>query len=644
MAQGEGFQGARVAVFESRMAEAMAKSIASHGGEPIRAPTMREVPLEQNHEALAFGEALLGGRVAVLLCLTGVGTRILLEALSARHGRERIVEAVSRLTVVARGPKPIRVLKEYGIPVTIAVPEPNTWHELVQALDLDSRSLSLEGRTVAVQEYGVSNERLVEALKVRGAKIIQVPVYRWALPEDTAPLRQAIRRIVEGEVSFALFTNAAQVAHLIRVAAEDGLERRLREALATMVVASVGPTTSEALIQHGLGVDFEPTHPKMGPLIDELSAQAASLMAAKRQPQPARARDRAPREPGEAATRRESAFLKACRREPAPFTPVWIMRQAGRYLKAYRDIRNKVPFLELCKRKELVAELTVMAAKTIGADAAILFSDILLVVEPLGLGLEYREEEGPVISGQVAGLADIDRMPELEPEASLAFVFDAVRETRAALPPALPLIGFSGAPFTIASYLIEGGSSKAFVSTKRLMYTDAGAWRALMEKIARGLTRYLNGQIAAGVDAVQLFDSWVGCLGPQDYRTYVLPYTRQVIHGLTPKVPVIHFGVGTAAFLDAMREAGGDVIGVDYHVELDQAWQAIGHEAGIQGNLDPVALYGPVAFIRERVKRILAQAGGRPGHIFNLGHGVLPTTPVDHVVAMVEAVHELSVR
>lgn len=633
-----------MAVFESRMAEAMAKSIVSHGGEPIRAPTMREVPLEQNHEALAFGEALLGARVDVLICLTGVGTRLLLETLATRHERARVIEAMSRLTVVARGPKPIRVLKEYGIPVTIAVPEPNTWHELVQTLDLDSRSLSLEDRTVAIQEYGVSNTPLIQALKARGARVMQVPVYRWALPEDTAPLREAIRRIVAGSVDCALFTNAIQIAHVIRVAAEEGLEQPLREACSRMVVASVGPTTSDALIQHGLAVDFAPTHPKMGPLIDELAAQAASLMAAKRQPQPARARDRAPREPGEAATRRESVFLKACRLEPTPFTPVWIMRQAGRYLKAYRDIRNKVPFLELCKRKELVAELTVMAAKTIGADAAILFSDILLVVEPLGLGLEYREEEGPVITGQVAALADIDRMPELKPEESLAFVFDAVRETRAALPAELPLIGFSGAPFTIASYLIEGGSSKAFVSTKRLMYGDPGAWRALMEKIARGLTRYLNDQMAAGVDAVQVFDTWVGCLGPRDYREFVLPYTKQMLHGLTRGVPVIHFGVGTGAFLEAMREAGGDVIGVDHHVELDQAWQVIGSGVGIQGNLDPVALYGSRTFIRARVTRILEQAGGRPGHIFNLGHGVLPTTPEEHVKALVDEVHELSVR
>jgi uroporphyrinogen decarboxylase len=277
-------------------------------------------------------------------------------------------------------------------------------------------------------------------------------------------------------------------------------------------------------------------------------------------------------------------------------------------------------------------------------DAAILFSDILLLVESLGLALEYTPDDGPVITGQVGAAADIDRMPEIEPAQSLAFVFDGVRLTRAALPAALPLIGFSGAPFTLASYIIEGGSSKSFISTKRLMYADSGAWHALMEKIGRGLIKYLNGQIEAGADAVQLFDSWVGCLSPEDYREYVLPHTQRVIRGLTPGVPVIHFGTGTAAFLRQMREAGGDVISVDWRVPLDQAWQALGEGVGIQGNLDPVALYAPREMVRARARRVLEQAAGCPGHIFNLGHGILPTTPYDHVRALVDDVHELSQR
>ncbi len=639
-----GFQGARVVLFESRLAQAMAKSVASHGGVPVNAPSMREVPLEHNHDALAFAQTLLAGEVDIMICMTGVGTRFLLEVLATRHPIERIIQALSRLTVVARGPKPIRVLNEYKIPITISVPEPNTWQELVQALDDDSRSLTLDGRTVAIQEYGISNERLIDALKQRRAKVIQVPVYRWALPEDTRPLREAIQQVIDGTVQVALFTNAAQIAHAIRVAAEQGSERPFREALKRVVVASVGPLTSESLGHYGIAVDFEPSHPKMGPLIDELSNTVGALLHAKAAPSRVHARPTHPEGPDAKQLRQQSVFLKACRREPVPFTPVWLMRQAGRYMKEYRDIRNAVPFLELCKRKELVAELTVMAVEKIKADAAIIFSDLLVVVEPLGLQLDYTAEEGPVITGSVATGRDIDRLHELEPAESLAFVFEGVRLTRATLDPAIPLIGFSGAPFTLASYLIEGGTSRSFLNTKRLMYADAGAWHALMEKISRGLVKYLNGQIAAGVDAVQLFDSWVGCLGPQEYREFVLPHTRAVIRGLTPQVAVIHFGTGTTAFLADMREAGGDVIGVDFRVELDQAWKTIGYEVGIQGNLDPAVLCSTREEIRKRVARILAQADGRPGHIFNLGHGVLPTTPVEHVIGMIEDVHELSRR
>jgi uroporphyrinogen decarboxylase len=226
----------------------------------------------------------------------------------------------------------------------------------------------------------------------------------------------------------------------------------------------------------------------------------------------------------------------------------------------------------------------------------------------------------------------------------LSFVFEAVRLIRQSLDPNIPLIGFAGAPFTLASYLIEGGTSKTFLKTKRLMLTDAGAWHALMEKLSRGLIKYLNGQIEAGADLVQLFDSWVGCLSPEDYRQFVLPHSRAVIRGLTPGVPVIHFGTGTAAFLRQMRDAGGDVIGVDFRIALDQAWKAIGYDVGIQGNLDPAVLCASRDVIRARVKQILEQAGGRSGHIFNLGHGVLPQTPVEHVIGLIEDVHELGRR
>jgi uroporphyrinogen decarboxylase len=318
------------------------------------------------------------------------------------------------------------------------------------------------------------------------------------------------------------------------------------------------------------------------------------------------------------------------------------MRQAGRYMKEYRAIRERVSFLELCKTPDLAAEVTVTAAERLGVDAAIIFADILLIIEPMALALEFAKGDGPTIHNPVRSAPDIERLREVDDVTALDFVFEAIRRTRRALPPDLPLIGFSGAPFTLASYMIEGGGSKNYVHTKSLMYGDAGAWHAMMSLISRALVKYLNAQIAAGAQAVQLFDSWVGCLSPDDYREYVLPHTRSVIQNVSSGTPVIHFGTGTAALLELMREAGGDVIGLDWRVRLDEAWQRVGPDVGVMGNLDPVVLFADRERVRGEAKRILDYAASRPGHIFNLGHGILPETPVENVIALVDTVHELS--
>ena len=339
---------------------------------------------------------------------------------------------------------------------------------------------------------------------------------------------------------------------------------------------------------------------------------------------------------------RESPFMRACRREPVPFTPVWLMRQAGRYMREYREVRERTSFLELCKTPDLAAEVTVTAVEKLGVDAAIIFADILLIIEPMGIDLEFAKGDGPKIHNPVRKAADIDRLREVEDVGSLDYVFEAIRRTRRALAANVPLIGFCGAPFTLASYIIEGGGSKNYIHTKQLMYDDAGAWHAMMSLISRALAKYLNAQIAAGAQAVQLFDSWVGCLSPDDYREYVLPHSQSVIRNVTPGVPVLHFGTGTAALLELMREAGGDVIGVDWRVRLDEAWARVGHDVAVMGNLDPVSLFANVEHVRAEAKRILDQAGGRPGHIFNLGHGILPATPVEKVIALVDTVHEMS--
>ncbi|HKY45573.1 MAG TPA: uroporphyrinogen decarboxylase [Pyrinomonadaceae bacterium] len=340
----------------------------------------------------------------------------------------------------------------------------------------------------------------------------------------------------------------------------------------------------------------------------------------------------------------DSVFMQACRREMVPYTPIWLMRQAGRYMREYREVRAQTTFLQLCKTPSSAAEVTVTAAERLGVDAAIIFADILLILEPIGIHLEFAEGEGPVIHNPVRKPADVERLRELEDPNALHFVYEAISETRRALKPDIPLIGFSGAPFTLASYLIEGGGSKNYVHTKRLMYDDPGAWQAMMSLISRALPKYLNAQIEAGAQAVQLFDSWVGCLSVEDYREFVLPHTREVISNVKSGVPVIHFGTGTAALLESMREAGGDVIGLDWRVRLDDGWRRVGHDVAVMGNLDPVALFAKQDALKTQAKRILDQAGERAGHIFNLGHGILPETPVENVIALVEMVHEMSAR
>ena len=335
-------------------------------------------------------------------------------------------------------------------------------------------------------------------------------------------------------------------------------------------------------------------------------------------------------------------FLRACRREATPFTPVWLMRQAGRYMPEYRALRARHGFLELCKNPDAAAEVTLQPVEKLGVDAAILFADILLVLEPLGVGLEFTRGDGPRIARPVRSAEDVRRLAPVGVEDAVSFVFDTVRRARKALEGRVPLIGFAGAPFTLASYLIEGGPSRDFLQTKRFMREERAAWDALLTRLADITADYLNGQIAAGAQAVQLFDSWVGTLAPADYRELVLPHTRRALERLTPGTPVIHFGTGTGGLLHLMKVAGGDVIGLDWRVEIGPTWQRLGHDVAVQGNLDPALLLADVGEIRRGVQAILDAVAARPGHIFNLGHGIHQETPVDHVVALVDMVHELS--
>jgi uroporphyrinogen decarboxylase len=337
-------------------------------------------------------------------------------------------------------------------------------------------------------------------------------------------------------------------------------------------------------------------------------------------------------------------FLKACRREPVDCTPVWFMRQAGRYMQEYQAIRAKHSILDVCKTPELAAQVTLQPIDRFPLDAAIIFADILLPLEPMGITLTFEEKEGPVLHNPVRDRADVDRLKLID-GTELDFVCDSIRLARTLLAGRVPLIGFAGAPFTLASYAIEGGGSRNYIRTKSMMYHDPQAWHRLMDKLARVVTGYLRRQIAAGAQAIQLFDSWVGCLSPDDYAEYVLPHVQLIFDGLKREgVPLIHFGTGTGSLLKLMRQAGGDVIGVDWRMPLDDAWAQLGDDVAVQGNLDPVALFGPVSEIERRVQDILRRAAGRPGHIFNLGHGILPGTPIASVAAAVDFVHQYSQR
>ncbi len=345
------------------------------------------------------------------------------------------------------------------------------------------------------------------------------------------------------------------------------------------------------------------------------------------------------------ATGVDPVFLRAARRQPADHTPVWFMRQAGRYMAEYRKIRERHTLLEICAQPELACEVTLQPIRAFSFDAAILFADILLPLIPLGLNLRFATGEGPVIDNPVRRAGDVERLRPVTVEEDLGHVLEAVRLIRKELPGHVPLIGFAGAPFTVASYAIEGGSSRHFIETKKLMYGAPDVWRAFMERLTDVLVAYLAGQIEAGAQTVQVFDSWVGALSAEEYRTHVQPYSRRIFEQLQARgVPMIHFGVNTHHLLEDLRDAGGDVIGLDWRVPLDEEWQRLGYDRGVQGNLDPIALFAPKAELERQVRDVLRRADGRPGHIFNLGHGIVPQTPVDSVRRVVDLVHELSAR
>ncbi|MBT5873276.1 MAG: uroporphyrinogen decarboxylase [Candidatus Latescibacteria bacterium] len=456
-----------------------------------------------------------------------------------------------------------------------------------------------------------------------------------------------LNQMNEGKVDVLLFTDPDAARGLFHMASQRNELGALMDSVRHTVIGSVGGATTQELQKHAVSVDFESDRMDPEDLIAAIARISEHLVAKKRSAHNAglttiywRRTDMTwPLEQDHHNIWAESVFLKACRGEPVDYTPIWIMRQAGRYQREFRDLRARVSFLEVCKTPELAAEVTLMATERLGVDAAIIFSDILPLLQPMGFELEYIKGTGPVIHNPLRSSTAVDQILEVDAQ-SMSYVYEAIRLSRRALPPTVPLIGFSGAPFTLAAYAIEGGSSRNYQHTKMTMYNDPGSWHAFMEKLARAITAYLNEQIMAGVQAVQLFDSWVGCLSPDDYREFVLPHMGYIFSHLLPDVPSIHFGTGTSTLLKHMQEAGGDVIGIDWRVDLAEARERLGYDTVVQGNLDPVILFASQTQIKQHATAILHKAERRPGHIFNLGHGVLPGTPEDNVTALIDIVHE----
>jgi len=338
-------------------------------------------------------------------------------------------------------------------------------------------------------------------------------------------------------------------------------------------------------------------------------------------------------------------FLRACHCEPVDCTPIWLMRQAGRYMEAYRRLRERYTMVQLVKTPELAVEVTLQPIRAFDLDAAIIYSDILPPLEAMGLQVEFIDGEGPIICNPLRRQTDVEALREPDPRESLYFVLQAIRLARRELDGHVPLIGFAGAPFTLATYAIEGGSARNPILTKALMYREPQTWHTLMERLARFIGHYLQAQVEAGAQALQLFDSWAGALSPSDYEYFVAPYSRYVLQtAQATGVPVIHFSTGTGGMIEQIATTGGNVIAVDWRVQLDEAWQRIGYTHAIQGNLDPAVLLGPPEELARQAIGILKQAGNRPGHIFNLGHGILPQTSFEAVAYLVDVVHRGSRR
>ena len=524
-------------------------------------------------------------------------------------------------------------MQKIGVEPVICTPDDLDWRELLVLLD---RECPVANLSVGLESTSDVHS-LIAGLEARGAQVSKVDSLVFRQSDATAAEQDIIDAIEDGQLGTMLFPNAlcaARFADLINYRERPAFDKGARQ----LIVMAIGADTQQLLHDRGIETDVMLSEAQ---LQSEIRNTVAGLRVGKSQAQQQLSG------PGSSSLDKnapwyDSPFMKAIRREPVPYTPIWMMRQAGRYMQEYREVRAKVPFLDLCKNPQLCSEVMCTAVDKLGVDAAIIFSDLLPILEPMGCDLEFTKGDGPVIHNPIMEPADIDRIQALESNDDLQFVLETVKQTRTDLPADMPLIGFAGAPFSLASYMIEGKSNRSFARTKQIMFGDTGAWSELMAKLVQSVIIYTKGQIAAGAQCIQLFDSWAGCIGVDDYRELVLPHVQKVIDAISPLAPVINFATGNPALLSQLADTSAAVIGIDWRVPLDQAWLTVGHDRAVQGNIDPTILLTNPDKIRTHAERVLAQAAGRPGHIFNLGHGILPQTPVENAIALVDIVHELS--
>ena len=635
------FRGLSIASLESRRADDMHRMIAKFNGNPVVAPSMREVPIEPNRDAIDFAHQLMTGEISIVILNTGVGLRYLVKAIERHVDMRRFTDALSDVTTICRGPKPVSAMRELGLNPTHRAPEPNTWREVLATIDGEyGDPVSVANQVVGLQEYGITNKSLVAGLEARGATVRPLRVYGWEYPQQTEPLRSMVDSIADRKHDAILLTSAHQVVNLFRMAESMDRVDAVRDGLSSLMIASIGPTTSGMLEEMDIHVDMEPSHPKMGHLVSEAAAEGVRLIERKK-----RIRAVAPDSPAKNPHPADnSLFMRAARGEPTERTPVWLMRQAGRYMSEYREVRSGQTFLQLCQNPSLCAEVMHTAVQKLDVDAAIIFSDLLPILIPMGLDLDYIVGDGPKISNPIRTADDVARVQPLDHPEQLDYVYETVRQTRSIIDDNIPIIGFGGSPFTLASYAIEGGSSRNYLHTKKMMRRDPSSWQRLMETLSEAVTIYLNHQIAAGAQCVQLFDSWAGCLSPADYSRHVLPHMKQILAGITPGVPVINFATGNPELLPLLRGDHRTVVGVDWRIDLPAAWKRVGHDKSVQGNLDPTILLTDPDTIRPAVQSLLDSVADRDGHLFNLGHGVLKETPVQNAIELVKMVKELSQR